>query len=569
MKAFFSTSKQIELLEPYMDLNLFIIKICMQRESEESKGKRRKFVVVAGSLMSGLGKGIVTSSVGKILQSHNLKVVPLKFDGYLNVDCGTMNPYRHGEVFVLDDGTECDMDLGTYERFLDLDLNNSNSLTGGKIFSLVIDKERKGGYLGYDVQFVPHLTNEIKKWVKGVGDSFCADVVLVEVGGTVGDLENGYFLEAMRQLSFEEDVVFVQLTYVPTIEALGEQKTKPTQHANRLLASLGINPKVVICREVEPLSKEARKKIALYCNVGEDAIIDDPDTDTIYGVPELFEKQKLCEIILEKLGVKTNGSDLKEWNKLVHRIRHPSEIATIGITGKYTALKDAYVSIKEALVHAGAHCDVGVKIKWVETTEIEDGKTPLSVLDDCDGIIVPGGFGARGSEGKISCINYARKNGIPFLGLCFGLQMAVVEWARNECGMEGANSTEINADTSYPVIDLLPEQKNVKDKGATMRLGTYSCKIKKGTKTFEAYGKGEISERHRHRFEVNPEFASKLEEKGLILSGTSPDGKIVEVIEWPEGFGIATQAHPEFKSRLEKPAPLFQAFMQAVKEKKK
>ncbi|MBI5158785.1 CTP synthase (glutamine hydrolyzing) [Candidatus Micrarchaeota archaeon] len=541
----------------------------MQKESDGSKGKKRKFVVVAGSLMSGLGKGIVTSSVGKILQSHNLKVVPLKFDGYLNVDCGTMNPYRHGEVFVLDDGTECDMDLGTYERFLNVNLNKSNSLTGGKIFSLVIDKERKGGYLGYDVQFVPHLTNEIKKWVKGVGDSFDADVVMVEVGGTVGDLENGYFLEAMRQMSFEEEVLFVQLTYVPTLEALGEQKTKPTQHANRLLASLGINPKVVICREVEPLSKEARKKIALYCNVDEDAIIDDPDTDTIYGVPELFEKQRLCATILEKLGVKTNGSDLKEWNKLVHSIRHPGEVATIGITGKYTALKDAYVSIKEALVHAGAHCDVGVKIKWVETTEIEDGKLLVSALDECDGIIVPGGFGARGSEGKIKCINYARKNGIPFLGLCFGLQMAVVEWARNECGMTGANSTEIDADTHYPVIDLLPEQKSVKDKGATMRLGAYPCKIKKGTKTFQAYGKEEVSERHRHRFEVNPELAGKLEEKGLVLSGKSPDGKIVEMIEWPEGFGIATQAHPEFKSRLEKPAPLFQAFLQAVKEKKK
>ncbi len=542
----------------------------MQKGSEENAGGcKRKFVVVAGSLMSGLGKGIVTSSIGKILQSHGLNVIPIKFDGYLNVDCGTMNPYRHGEVFVLDDGTECDMDLGTYERFINVDLNNSNSLTGGKIFSLVIDKERKGGYLGYDVQIVPHLTNEIKKWIRGVGDRFNADVVLVEVGGTVGDLENGYFIEAMRQLSYEEDVVFIQLTYVPTIEALGEQKTKPTQHANRLLASLGVNPKVVICREVEPLSKEARKKIALYCNVPEDAIIDDPDIETIYEVPELFEKQKLCTLILDKLNLKTNGSDLKAWSAIVHRIKHPSRIATIGITGKYTALRDAYVSIKEALAHAGAHCDVGVKIKWIETTDIEEGKMPLSALDECDGILVPGGFGSRGSEGKIMAINYARTKKIPFLGLCFGLQMAVVEWARNEAGMQNANSTEIDADTHYPVIDLLPEQKAIKDKGATMRLGACPCKLKKGTKTFEAYGKEEISERHRHRYEVNPEFVKKLEETGLIVSGTSNDEKIVETIEWPDGFGLATQAHPEFKSRLERPAPLFTAFLNAVKERKR
>lgn len=526
--------------------------------------RKTKFIVVLGSLLSGLGKGIVSSSVGKLLQSKGISVVPIKFDGYLNVDCGTMNPYRHGEVFVLDDGTECDMDFGTYERFLKLGLRGQNSITGGKTFRTVIEKERRGGYLGYDVQIVPHLTNELKKWVKDVGEEFKADVVLVEVGGTVGDLENGYFIEAMRQLAFEEEVLFIQLTYVPTLDVLGEQKTKPTQHANKLINSLGINPKIIICRGVQDLSPEARKKIALFCNVEPECVIDDPDIESIYELPSRFQKQGLDELLVKKLSLKAKDRDLVEWNKLVEAIKKPSKTVTIGITGKYTALRDAYVSIKESLVHAGAHNHAQIRVKWIETTDIEEGKTPLTVLESVDGIIVPGGFGGRGTEGKIQCIQYAREKGIPFLGLCFGLQLAVAEWARNKAGLTGANSTEIDPETRYPVIDILPEQKAIKDKGATMRLGSYPCKLKKGTKAFEAYGKEEIHERHRHRYEVNPEYVQKLSESGLVISGTSPDGKIVETIEWPTGWGVATQAHPEFKSRFEEPAPLFMAFMKEV-----
>ena len=336
--------------------------------------KEMHFVVVVGSLMSGLGKGITAASVGKILQGHGLKVVPIKFDGYLNVDCGTMNPFRHGEVFVLDDGTECDMDLGTYERFLNCNLKNENSMTGGKLFRYVIEKERKGGYLGYDVQIVPHLTKEINKWVKKVGEDADADIVLIEVGGTVGDLENGYFLEAMRQLGLEEKVAFIQVTYVPTMEAVGEQKTKPTQHATRLLASLGIQPHVIVCRENEKLKADARKKISLFCNVPEGAIIDNPDVSTIYELPEVFEKQGLAEILLNCLELKVKKRDLAEWNKLVEKIKEPKKEVTIGITGKYTALKDSYVSIKEALVHAGARLGCKTTIRWIEATDIEDGK---------------------------------------------------------------------------------------------------------------------------------------------------------------------------------------------------
>ncbi|MEM3030244.1 MAG: CTP synthase (glutamine hydrolyzing) [Candidatus Micrarchaeia archaeon] len=532
--------------------------------------KKRKYIVVVGSLLSGLGKGIVTSSIGRILQSKGLRVAPVKFDGYLNVDCGTMNPYRHGEVFVLDDGTECDMDLGTYERFLNIDLNNSNNLTGGKIFKLVIEKERRGGYLGYDVQFVPHLTNEIKKWVRDVGDAFDADVVLVEVGGTVGDLENGYFLEAMRQLAGEEEVLFVQLTYVPTIEALGEQKTKPTQHANKLLASMGIIPQMIICREVQPLTAESRKKLSLFCGVPPEAIIDDADVEGVYEVPLLFEKQGVSKLIADRLGLKLKESDLKAWSALTERISRPKASVTVALTGKYTALRDAYVSVKEALVHAGAHLDCGVRIKWVETTDIEEKKIGLNALDDAHGIIVPGGFGERGVEGKIECIRYAREKGLPFLGLCLGLQLAVVEWARNVAGLRGANSTEFDASTKHPVIDLLPEQRRITEKGATMRLGSYPCRLKRGTRAFAAYGKELITERHRHRYEVNPAYVRVLEESGLVVSGTH-EGKsdIVELVEWPSGWGVATQAHPEFKSRLERPAPLFVAFLKEAMKKAK
>jgi CTP synthase len=531
--------------------------------------KTRKYVVVLGSLMSGLGKGIITSSIGKILQSKGLKISPIKFDGYLNVDCGTMNPFRHGEVFVLEDGTECDMDFGTYERFLNVDLSGKNSITGGKLFRNIIDKERRGGFLGRDVQIVPHLTDEIKSWVRKTGEEQDADVVIVEVGGTVGDLENGYFLEAMRQLASEEKVLFIQLTFVPSLSE-GELKTKPTQHANRLIQSLGIHPQVVICRQDEPLNREARDKISMFCNVQPGNVFDDPNIETIYELPMILDRQKMTELLLSELGVEEKNEDMKEWRALVEKIKNPKKEITVAITGKYTAVKDAYVSVKEALVHAGAHQAAKVNVRWVETSEIDDGKaTAKELLSGCDGIIVPGGYGSRGTEGKIACIKYARESRLPFLGLCYGLQMAVIEWARGRAGMEGANTTEIDDKTKYPVIDFLPEQRGVKDKGANQRLGAWPCKLKKGTRAHAAYGEEDVSERHRHRYEVNNDYRAKLEESGLVISGTSPDGNIVEIIEWPDGFGVGTQAHPELKSRLERPSPLFMAFVKACIEGKK
>ncbi len=522
--------------------------------------------------MSGLGKGIVSSSIGKILQSKGLKVVPIKFDGYLNVDCGTMNPYRHGEVYVLDDGTECDMDFGTYERFLNMSLKKHNSITGGKIFQHIIQKERKGGFLGMDVQVVPHLTNEIKEWVRKVGDEFNSDVVIVEVGGTVGDLENSYFIEAMRQFAFEEeDVLFVQLTYVHTLKG-SEQKTKPTQHANRLLASLGIKPKMIICREDELLSKEVRRKISLFCNVPEDAIFDDPFVNTIYELPLVLEKQNFSEVLFRELKLSSTEKDMKGWKKIVDRIRKPGEKKlTIGITGKYTTLKDAYVSIKEALVHAAAHHHIDLSARWIETTELEEGNAGMELMKGLDGIVVPGGFGARGIEGKIMCIKHARENDIPFLGLCLGMQLGVIEFSRNVVGLKDANSTEFDKKTPHPVIDLLPEQKDVRNKGATMRLGAHPIELKEGTKVKEIYGgKDVIGERFRHRYEVNPEYISQLEEKGMVFSGKAEGKDIMQMMELPgHPFFVATQSHPEFKSRLVEPAPLFHSFLSACAKNQK
>ncbi len=528
--------------------------------------KKRKFIVIVGSLMSGLGKGIVSASLGKILQSMGYSVVPIKFDGYLNVDCGTMNPFRHGEVFVLDDGTECDLDFGTYERFLNINLDKDNSLTGGKIFKRIIEKERAGEFLGRDVQIVPHLTDEIKNHVKKVGEKWDADAVLIEVGGTVGDLENGYFLEAMRQLASDEDVLFIQLTYVMSLSP-GEQKTKPTQHATRLLASLGIQPRIIICREDEPIDKEVKEKVALFCNVKPDAIFNDPDLGTIYELPLVLEKQGMSGVLCRELGLPEKKVEFGEWKKLVEGIKNPQKEATIAIAGKYTAVKDAYISISEALVHSGAKLGAQIKVKWIETTEIENGKKPEEVLSGCDGLIVPGGFGKRGTEGKIECIKWAREKKIPYLGLCFGMQLQCVEYARNVCGMKGANSTELDDKTPYPIVDFLPEQRKITAKGATMRLGAYECEVGKGTNANKAYGKEKISERHRHRYEINNDYVSKLEEGGLVFSGKSPAGDIVEIAEWKEGFGLGTQAHPELKSRLLAPAPLFVAFLEACLKK--
>jgi CTP synthase len=528
--------------------------------------EKTKFIVIAGSIMSGLGKGIVTSSLAKLLQARGYKVVPIKFDGYLNVDCGTMNPFRHGEVFVLDDGTEVDMDFGTYERFLNKSLPGSSSITGGKLFQKIIEKERRGEYLGRDVQFVPHLTDEIKGWVMDIGKQNEADFVLIEVGGTVGDLENSYFIEAMRQLYFEEDnMLFVQLTYVPSL-SLGEQKTKPTQQATRLLQSLGIQPHIILVRENEALSDDAKKKISLYCNVPEEAVFDDPLLSTVYELPLVLEKQGVYREIAKKLRLPNKEADLKEWHTRVSHIVNPKgRPLKIAIVGKYTAVKDAYISVKEALVHSAAAINHGLEVSWIEASDLEGVYDPAQMLSDYDGILVPGGFGERGIEGKIKAIKYARENKVPYLGLCLGLQLMVVEWMRHVMGLKDANSTEFNRHTPHPVIDMLPEQHKIKKMGATMRLGSYECMIRKGTVAHRAYGRDSATERHRHRYEVNPNYVELLEKSGLVVSGVHHTN-IVEIVEWKESFGIATQPHIELKSRLEAPAPIFVQFMKAAKD---
>ncbi|MBI5223400.1 CTP synthase (glutamine hydrolyzing) [Candidatus Micrarchaeota archaeon] len=531
--------------------------------------QKTRFIVITGSIMSGLGKGIVSSAISKLLQVRNFKVVPIKFDGYLNVDCGTMNPFRHGEVFVLEDGTEVDMDFGTYERFLNQSLSGRSSITGGKLFQRIIERERKGEYLGRDVQFVPHLTDEIKDWVRNVAKESKAEIVIIEVGGTVGDLENGYFLEAMRQLKFEEEhVSFIQLTYIPAVNP-GEQKTKPTQHATRLLQSIGIQPDIILCRESEPLNEESKKKLAIYCNVAEECVFDDPNLHTVYELPLVLEKQNFYEQIARKLKMPEDRKpELKGWEKLVHNIAHPKEKPLkIAIVGKYTAVKDAYVSVKEALVHAAAAQNVGLEIGWVEASDLEKLYDVAEALSHYDGILVPGGFGERGIEGKIRAIKFARENKIPFIGLCLGLQLMVVEYARHVCGLKDANSTEFNKTTTNPVVDFLPEQKRISRLGGTMRLGAYECSLKKGTVAHKAYGKDMVLERHRHRYEINPSYVSLLSEKGLVISGIHPKNEIVEIAEWKESFGVATQPHIELTSRLENPSPLFVEFIKAARKK--
>lgn len=532
---------------------------------------RTRFIVITGSIMSGLGKGIITSSIGRILQSRGFSATPVKFDGYLNVDCGTMNPFRHGEVFVLDDGTEVDMDFGTYERFLNQSIPGFCSITGGKLFSKIIEKERKGEFLGRDVQFVPHLTDEIKSRLMNISKETKSDFVLVEVGGTVGDLENGYFLEAMRQLKSElkDDLIFIQLTYLPSVSP-GEQKTKPTQHATHLLQSLGIQPDILICRGAEKLNAESRSKLSSFCNVSPDCVFDDPDLKTVYELPLVLEKQDFYSSLAKKFNLENKKPDLKEWSKLVNQIVSPKgDKVHIAIIGKYTAVKDAYVSVKEALVHAAAHNNCNLEISWVEAADLEKMDDVSKFLEKFDGIVVPGGFGERGVEGKISAIKYARENKVPYLGLCLGLQLMVIEYARNVCNLNGATSTEFNKDTKHPVVAILPEQLKITKMGGTMRLGAYECKLQKGTKSFAVYGKESVSERHRHRYEVNPDYVKTLSDNGLIISGTHPKNNIVEIVEWPNHFGVATQPHIELKSRLENPSPIFVEFIKEAKKSAK
>lgn len=536
-----------------------------------------KYIFVTGGVVSSLGKGITAASLGRLLKNRGYKVTIQKFDPYINIDPGTMSPYQHGEVFVTDDGAETDLDLGHYERFVDENLSKASNVTTGKVYQSVINKERKGEYLGSTIQVIPHITNEIKERVMRVGKADNADIVITEIGGTVGDIESLPFLEAIRQvrkdLPNKNDVIYIHVTLVPYISAAEELKTKPTQHSVKELRSIGIQPDIIVCRTVKELSEDMKKKIALFCDVEPDAVINNLTADSIYDVPLLMEQEGLDHIALKKLGLADRPVDLSDWKDMVARIHNAKGVTRIALVGKYVKLHDAYLSVVEALSHAGYAYGTKIDIRWVNSEEIEENKPDLSeVFKDIDGIIVPGGFGYRGIEGKIDAIRYARENKIPYLGLCLGMQCAVIEFARNVCGMKKANSSEFIPDTPYPVIDLMSDQEDVTEKGGTMRLGIYPCKLKDGTKARNLYDNKEIIyERHRHRYEVSNELRPILEKAGLIISGTSPDARLVEIIELKDHpYFEATQAHPEFKSRPNRPHPLFLGFIEAaLKERKK
>ncbi len=531
--------------------------------------RKTKFVVITGGVLSGLGKGIFTSSLGKLLQSRGFKVVPIKIDPYVNVDAGTMNPIEHGEVFVLDDGSEVDMDLGTYERFLGINLRSENNITTGKIYQKVIEKEREGKYLGKTVQIIPHITNEIQNWFKKVADDYKADIVLIEIGGTVGDIENLVFLEACRQLSLKENVVFVHCTLVPVISVVGEQKTKPSQQSVQKLREIGIQPDFLFCRSPEFLKPKIKSKLSLFCGIPEENVISGPDLDNIYKVPLVLEDQEVTKKVLGKFGLSPKKKDLKEWETLVKKKESAKKTVNIAITGKYTELHDSYVSIMESLKSSCGKLGVRLNVKWIETTDIENKKVKAAdVLKGVDGIIVPGGFGPRGTEGKIECIRYARENKIPFLGLCYGFQLAAIEFARNVCNLKKAGSTEVNPKTPHPMIDLLPEQRKVYKKGGTMRLGGHDVIIKKRTKANKIYGSLRARERFRHRWEFVPNYRERIECKGLVFSGHDKSGEIMQILEIPDHpFFMASQFHPEFTTRVLKPNPLFLNFVKASTEK--
>lgn len=530
-----------------------------------------KYIFVTGGVVSSLGKGITAASLGRLLKNRGYKVTIQKFDPYINIDPGTMSPYQHGEVFVTDDGAETDLDLGHYERFIDENLSKASNVTTGKIYQSVINKERKGEYLGSTIQVIPHITNEIKDRVLRVGKNDNADIVITEIGGTVGDIESLPFLEAIRQVKKDvpnrNDVIYVHVTLVPYIAAAGELKTKPTQHSVKELRSIGIQPDIIVCRTVEKLSDEMKKKIGMFCDVEPEAVINNLTADSIYEVPLLMEQEGLDHIALKKLGLEDRPVDMEDWKAMVERMTTAKKEVQIALVGKYVRLHDAYLSVAEALSHAGYAMGAKVNIRWINSEILEEEKPDLDeVFTGIDGIVVPGGFGYRGVEGKIDAIRYARENRIPFLGLCLGMQCAVIEFARNVCHMEQANSSEFIPDGKYPVIDLMPDQEDVTEKGGTMRLGIYPCKLKEGTKARDLYENQEIVyERHRHRYEVSNEFRPQMEAAGLVVSGTSPNDRLVEIIELKDHpYFAATQAHPEFKSRPNRPHPLFNGFMEAA-----
>ena len=532
-----------------------------------SAAKPTKYIFVLGGVMSGLGKGIAASSIGYLLKQAGVKVTILKLDPYLNVDPGTMNPYQHGEVFVLDDGSETDLDLGHYERFIDENMTKNNNATAGQIYSTVLDRERKGEYLGETVQVIPHVTDEIIKRIKAVNTPKKYDVVICEVGGTVGDIESLPFMEAIRQLSLEvgyHNHMLVHVTLLPYVKASGELKSKPTQHSVMKLREIGLAPDMIFCRSEYAIEQSVRDKIALFCNVRPDHVIEGKDVPTIYEVPLLMHEQNAGELINERLKIEKKPR-LKELRKFIQNFKNPDHDVTIAMCGKYTELIDSYKSVMESFIHAGVENNARVNVKWIRTEKIKDDKSAEKAFADVDGILLLPGFGSRGGEGKILSSKYARENNVPFLGICLGLQCAVIDFARNVCDMTGANSTEFNKNTKFPVIDLMESQRAIKIKGGTMRLGAYDCEIKLGTKTYAAYRKKKISERHRHRYEVNNRYRSKLERNGLVFSGVNEDLGVVEAIEIPDhNWFVASQFHPELKSRVNKAHPLFREFIKAA-----
>lgn len=531
-----------------------------------------KYIFVTGGVVSSIGKGIATACLGRLLRNRGFTVAPMKLDPYINVDAGTMNPYQHGEVFVTEDGAETDLDLGHYERFMDVNCTAGSSVTTGKVYRSVIEAERRGDYLGGTVQVIPHVTNEIKHRLHSIAKEQEADVVIAEIGGTVGDIESLPFLEAIRQMRNDvgiENTMYVHVTLVPTVGPWSEVKTKPTQHSVMQLREIGIAPDVLICRSDVSLPHDVREKISLFCGVRPEAVIEAQTAETIYEVPLRYEAAGLGELVIRRLGLEPRAVNLSEWRALVDTLKNPRHKVTIAVVGKYTSNGDAYKSIAESLVHAGIPNDSEVDLRWIESDSLETGRPPSELLEGADALVVAPGFGARGIEGKIEAIRYARENHLPFLGICLGLQMAVIEFARNVCGLDGANSEEMDPNPPYPVIHLLPEQKHVVEKGASMRLGTYPCNLVNNSKAAQLYGGNRITERHRHRYEVNNDYREILQEKGMAISGVSPDYRLVEMVEVPQHpFFVATQAHPEFKSRPNRPHPLFQGLVKAAVERK-
>lgn len=534
---------------------------------------KQKYIFITGGVVSGLGKGITAASLGRLLKSRGLKVTAQKLDPYLNVDPGTMNPVQHGEVFVTDDGAETDLDLGHYERFIDESLSQNSNLTSGRVYWKVISDERKGVYGGQTIQIIPHVTNEIKRYISRNAETG-ADVCLVEIGGTIGDIESQPFLEAIRQFAVEygrENCVFIHVTLVPYLAASDELKSKPTQHSVKEMLALGIQPDIIVCRTEHPLTDDIKNKIALFCNVSKECVIENNNCDILYAVPMMLKEQKMDEVVMKKLGIDAPNQDLSDWEEMLYALRNPKQTVKIALVGKYVELHDSYISVNEALKHGGISTMSAVDIHWIDSESLEADNANLDeILGDMDGILVPGGFGSRGIEGKILAANYARTHGIPYLGICLGMQIAIIEFARNVLNMQGANSAEINPETPFPLIDILPEKKNISNLGGTLRLGQYPCILNEKSKSYQLYGEKEIFERHRHRYEVNNDYRDSLLHGGMIFAGTSPDNHIVEMIELPDHpWFVACQFHPEFKSRPNKPHPLFRGFVTAAAERMK